>query len=78
MSYFVHIFLCTVLKLLEIPLQVRFAIRNTFAISQCHNVILSPDRISLSQKFSQEPGLKIYVNVSYINVDFETQFVRNR
>ena len=37
MSEFMHIFLCAMLKSPEVALQAQFAIKNTFAISQCHN-----------------------------------------
>ena len=37
MSELTHIFLCAVLKSLEIALQVHFSIEDTLAISECRN-----------------------------------------
>ena len=36
-SELTHIFLCAVLKLLEIALQAHFSIKDTLTISECHN-----------------------------------------
>ena len=41
MSELTHIFLCAVLKSLEIALQAYFSIKDTLAISECHNVTRS-------------------------------------
>ena len=39
MSELTHIFLCAVLKSLEIALQAHFSIKDTLTISECRNVI---------------------------------------
>ena len=48
MSELTHIFLCAVLKSLEIALQAHFSIKDTLAISECRNDLICCPSLSLS------------------------------
>ena len=57
MSELTHIFLCAVLKSLEIALQAHFSIKDTLAISECRN----EDLIKQVQNLVNIPGHNIFV-----------------